>query len=451
MISLNDLTEDQREVFNLLQGRRRAAVAGCVGSGKTLLALENAIRLDGEGKRVLILCHNPYLAEDLRKRLAGTGVQVYSFAAFVLDLLGKPEKLVSRTWSRFDEPTELEVIRASDRMLHEGLPFDAVIVDEGQDFRDGWWELVEACLRDPEESLLHIFYENNPVALPVGFGLSFPVEGEPIILNTNCRNAGEIHRLVERLHTGAPEIGAQRKEQGVVREWVYGTENEAYDRLKDALIAAEEMFPRLENVVVITGENVAASQSKLDGWVIDTPGVSRARTRGQFDWQNGVLRYLRGLGLSEFTLSNALSPSEEDRKNVARFSRGLIRRPKITSLHWDMDKVGNLLLYSERGESPVIPREDILSFFSSPEWANTLPSPHKRYRLTVGEDFSKYPQFYNVRLVDIPSFKGLEAGGVIFVSFGPFTIDEPQLKSNLYFAFSRAREVLHIVNPSNVD
>ena len=41
------------------------------------------------------------------------------------------------------------------------LRYDAVIIDEGQDFDPVWWIGVEQLLKSPSEGALYIFYDDN--------------------------------------------------------------------------------------------------------------------------------------------------------------------------------------------------------------------------------------------------------------------------------------------------
>jgi len=45
--------------------------------------------------------------------------------------------------------------------IEEGLvgPWDAIVVDEGQDFADLWWETLESGLRDPQKGRMVFFYD----------------------------------------------------------------------------------------------------------------------------------------------------------------------------------------------------------------------------------------------------------------------------------------------------
>ncbi len=60
--------------------------------------------------------------------------------------------------------------------------FDAVVVDEGQDFRELWWTSLEAVFRDPDaKGCYYVFYDprrNQYVdkpSLPAEFGAPYPL------------------------------------------------------------------------------------------------------------------------------------------------------------------------------------------------------------------------------------------------------------------------------------
>lgn len=74
------LTQDQLRVLDFVRAHRRVAVRGGAGTGKTVLALEKARRLAGEGFRTLLTCYNRQLADHLARLCADTGnLDVMSF------------------------------------------------------------------------------------------------------------------------------------------------------------------------------------------------------------------------------------------------------------------------------------------------------------------------------------------------------------------------------------
>lgn len=71
--AIKELTEEQFNVLDGIDFRKRALIAGCAGSGKTLLAMEMARRFADDGQRVLLTCYNKALAEYLSESPAPGG------------------------------------------------------------------------------------------------------------------------------------------------------------------------------------------------------------------------------------------------------------------------------------------------------------------------------------------------------------------------------------------
>lgn len=74
------LSESQYRLLDMLGRNQRVAVAGCAGSGKTLLGAEQASRLAEAGFRTLLVCYNRPLADYLRVRVRQVdGLDVMNF------------------------------------------------------------------------------------------------------------------------------------------------------------------------------------------------------------------------------------------------------------------------------------------------------------------------------------------------------------------------------------
>lgn len=189
------LTEQQAVILEAIRLLNRVQVRGSAGSGKTYLAVEQARRLASEGKRVALLCYSHGLASYLR-RITGTW-QRRQKPAYV----GEFHSL-GVAWGAPDGPTHSE---ESVRFWEEQLPqqmlelaqhlddgqrFDAVVVDEAQDFADAWWDPVLASLRDEEEGGLFVFSdEGQRVFDRQG---TPPVPLVPLVLDRNLRNTRQI-------------------------------------------------------------------------------------------------------------------------------------------------------------------------------------------------------------------------------------------------------------------
>jgi hypothetical protein len=216
------------------------------------------------------------------------------------------------------------------------------------------------------------------------------------------------------------------------------------------MIAAEKYSVELQEIVVISADSTPIDQNQLGGLIIDTPRRKDAALVGGLFWHNAIRRYLKGFGFNESELSKKRIPTEKDVKTVSNFCRWRIGAARKPEIHWEMDKYGKLNLHWNHDNEYVISEKDILAFFSHPDWVQSLPSSHKRYRLTAINDTKKHPFYIVVKLADIPSFKGLEANGVIFIYEGFIKLNDYQLKSNLYIALSRAKHLLHIVSPYSI-
>jgi superfamily I DNA and RNA helicase len=86
----------------------------------------------------------------------------------------------------------------------EVLPdrYDAIVCDEGQDFREEFWVPLELLLTDYDSSPLYVFFDDNQ-NLYARAG-TFPIRDEPFSLTTNCRNTAPIHVAAYKHYKGVP-------------------------------------------------------------------------------------------------------------------------------------------------------------------------------------------------------------------------------------------------------
>lgn len=188
------LTEDQTEQLSGLLESHRAAVEGVAGAGKTLLALLRAETFAAGGQQTLFLCYNKKLAEALSRRASSiANLTVTSFHRLCHDLCleaglsfevptGFEES--ASFWS--DSAPEL-LVEALDRMPERR--YDALVVDEAQDFQALWWLALERLCREPDGPM-YIFYDRSQNLF--GNILEFPIHEPTYKLKTNCRNTKSI-------------------------------------------------------------------------------------------------------------------------------------------------------------------------------------------------------------------------------------------------------------------
>jgi len=207
------LTEQQYALLDFLGGRRRVAIDGAAGSGKTLLALEQCRRLARQGFRVLFTCYNKALAAWARAALAAdlgdtmalvTVDNYHDLAADLVRRAGMPVPdigaLGGDALSRhFADELPEQLLAALDALPDR---FDAIVVDEGQDFADTWWITLEALLADPDDGILAVFYDDNQRIYSTATSGGYPVADEPFRLTRNCRTTRQIHRAALSYHQG---------------------------------------------------------------------------------------------------------------------------------------------------------------------------------------------------------------------------------------------------------
>ncbi|MEJ2710739.1 MAG: ATP-binding domain-containing protein [Anaerolineales bacterium] len=155
----------------------------------------------------MLTCFNYALAQNLSLRVP-EGVSVFHFHGLCRAMADK----AGFTLRRVQDPTEFYETVMPDALLEAidrlGPQFDAVIVDEGQDFKDNWWLPLVSLLRDPERGILFAFYDDNQ-NLYRGFK-DIPIPGvideAPFPLIDNCRNTQSIHHLVSNFHHDAGRL-----------------------------------------------------------------------------------------------------------------------------------------------------------------------------------------------------------------------------------------------------
>jgi len=229
-----ELTKDQMRVLDFLRSHRRAAVSGGAGTGKTVLALEKARRLASEGFKTLLTCYNRQLADHLSSMCAGTSnLDVMSFHQLCYRQVEKANHVSGRDLVAEAKVTypgkELYDVQLPNAFAYslEVLPdrYDAIVCDEGQDFREEFWVPLELLLLDYESAPLYVFYDDNQnIYARAG---TFPILEEPFTLTNNCRNTAPIHVAAYKHYKGTQVLPPDIEGDDVVFEVSPGRESQA--------------------------------------------------------------------------------------------------------------------------------------------------------------------------------------------------------------------------------
>lgn len=193
---LIELTDQQAQVLHFMKRQRRALITGGAGTGKTVLAVEKAKQLASEGFSVLLLCFNAPLGDSLIEQLDGVeGITAGNFHKIGKNLISAADMDPATYGADFWDTQLPELMPAAAEKL--GRSFDAVIVDEGQDFHANWWTTIELLLTDPDDGILYVFADDLQDLYRTGW--KPPFETEPFQLEINCRNTVEIAERVNAL------------------------------------------------------------------------------------------------------------------------------------------------------------------------------------------------------------------------------------------------------------
>lgn len=243
------LTHQQFHILRAIGAIPRVAISGGAGTGKTVLAMEEARRCAERGFRTLFVCYNQGLAAAIRRRFTGEQLlSAMTFHELCIDMTRRarmPQPHCVPEPQLFEEVWPELVMQAFDCLPDER--YDAIIVDEGQDFLQLWWMAIDSALTP--EGKLRIFYDSNQRIYTGATKLPLDVGLIPIRLTLNLRNTRRIHELVQQHYSGY-EIDAVGPE-GVDVQWIKAdTPDELKRRISDCIA-------RLHSVERVPADNIA--------------------------------------------------------------------------------------------------------------------------------------------------------------------------------------------------
>jgi hypothetical protein len=220
----------QQEQLARSLGEGHRVIHGVAGSGKTLILGYRAEYLARVcTKPILILCYNKALAKRLEHWMQEKGVAdkviVQNFHTWCHRQLtaynvGLPEGGAKRD-GYWDDMVD-RVIRGVDKQLIPAGQYEAVLIDEGHDFKPEWFKLVVQMV-DPRTNALLVLYDDAQSIYDTGEKRNFSfksvgvqAQGRTTVLKINYRNTQEILEFAARF---AKELltPADAEEDGVPR------------------------------------------------------------------------------------------------------------------------------------------------------------------------------------------------------------------------------------------
>jgi DNA helicase IV len=168
------------------------------------------------------------------------------------------------------------------------IKFDAVIVDEGQDFRSEWWVTVADLVKP--DGYFYVFYD--PGQNVWEREMEFPIRGISISLNRNCRNTVEIFNMVKPFAPEEMKIMETSPKGAKVVEYSSPFPRQRrrqLGRILDEVVNNHEIRP--DQIVVLGGHSITntcigtnhdVGSFKLTEKLEDIPGIVHYHTYMKF-------------------------------------------------------------------------------------------------------------------------------------------------------------------------
>jgi hypothetical protein len=216
-----DFVESQVGIWRKLLSTNRAVVLGGAGTGKTVIAASRAKRLASVGEKTLVLCHRPAVAMFLRSilDLPYDGRSFDPLRENNLNLLAWPGLVKALSDCSGRKPVTATSADLEEFFFQAALTlparFDAIVVDEGQEFTSTQFAALRWLLASEQDGGLFVFADpfqhsgrfsvgNRPERRSLLRRIEWePPFREPMwLLSHNCRNTIPIGALAEDFYPG---------------------------------------------------------------------------------------------------------------------------------------------------------------------------------------------------------------------------------------------------------
>lgn len=306
----HDVMRPVRGIIDAAHKLDRVQIEGYAGTGKTYAALYRARRELGDGRRTLVTCFNEPLASALGATLGARAIghatparqvradrcvvaNLHTLAACAANSTGRTPPSSLPMSERYDA-----LIAALGEAARAGElgAFDAVVVDEGQDFTPAMLDAVEA-LAGPAGRIAFFHDPNQAIyAKSGGDGIARRF-GRPLVLRENLRNSVSITAFLKSLDPArigdivAPP-SVRDGQPVVVLEFApddHDGQRNAIKRIVKHLVDGEDVRP--EDLVILSpfrkDRGVLAKEQLIAGF----PLVPLAEMEGRDDTEPPCIRW----------------------------------------------------------------------------------------------------------------------------------------------------------------
>lgn len=145
--------------------------------------------------KVLFVCASQMLADMVREKI-GIAVDVVDVYSLFSQIVEGYDLLNGICCDEINEKLKPNIPR-----------YDAIFVDEAQDFTYEWARVIRKLLVDDEKSHLGVFYDDVQVLRDDSFGAGFGINSLPYLLHENIRNTANIYNwAAEKTNLGTDMI-----------------------------------------------------------------------------------------------------------------------------------------------------------------------------------------------------------------------------------------------------
>lgn len=195
--------------------RGHRIISGPSGSGKTLVLVHQAnflFRYNPNIKKILCLCYNATLVNYIRRLLSNQGTALGPNGVEVMHFYELCERLTGQKLQHENQDADYYDIvleEALSRAAEDGQLYDAILVDEGQDFSDRMLRVVMNCLNRKTDFLTIALDEGQDIYAPARSWkeLGINIKGRKRQLNIIYRNTKEITAFANRFRYGTATPG----------------------------------------------------------------------------------------------------------------------------------------------------------------------------------------------------------------------------------------------------
>lgn len=220
--SVRGFTGEQVGILESMDQESRLYVSGGAGTGKTMLAIQAAVRFARAGQRVALMCYNQNLSGMLRAKISEIQGRIQGLEIEVI----RSEQFLNRAMEAVGLKQEwhgggAQVPGRREEMIFEAATevpqyWDCIVIDEGQDVLEAGMDLLldNALKGGIEQGEWRVFLDRESQGGVYGRDHSGAVGsftrcGRHLPLTRNCRNATEVIK-------GARAITASKLDEGRV-------------------------------------------------------------------------------------------------------------------------------------------------------------------------------------------------------------------------------------------